>query len=204
MYIPNNPTQSVEILRFEAALAHPDGNNPAWVYIPGFYADYRYILGTSGVNPLICIGVNTSTAEPEKLDNTLKSVKNIAEGNGYDSFIMLNIYAQRATRPSDLDEELNNTLHRENMGSFHYTLSHICPNQCPAVWAAWGTMIERRAYLLPCLQEMAEIAKEYKAKWLCAGSLTKRGHPHHPLYLRKDEKLKEFDIDDYLEQLKTK
>ena len=31
-----------------------------------FYTDYRYILGTVGNNPLITIGINPSTAEPEK------------------------------------------------------------------------------------------------------------------------------------------
>ena len=36
--------------------------------------------------------------------------------------------------------------------------------------------------------------------WHCAGAITKKGHPHHPLYLRKDEKLKPFDISAYLDR----
>ncbi|MFR6424354.1 MAG: DUF1643 domain-containing protein, partial [Oscillospiraceae bacterium] len=48
-------------------------------------------------NPLICIGINPSTAQPGDLDNTLKSVERIALGNGYDSFTMFNVYPQRAT-----------------------------------------------------------------------------------------------------------
>ena len=53
----------------------------------------------------------------------LKSVERIALGNGYDSFIMFNVYAQRATKPDDMDDELNDALHRENMKAFEYILS---------------------------------------------------------------------------------
>jgi hypothetical protein len=48
---------------------------------------------------------------------------------------------------------------------------------------------------------MLAVGKEYGATWYCAGSVSKKGHPHHPLYLRKDEKIKPFDIDEYLQTL---
>ena len=86
-------------------------------------------------------------------------------------------------------------LHRENMKAFSYILS-ISPK--PAVWAAWGTIIEKREYLADCVRDMVAIGKEYGAQWYCAGAVSKKGHPHHPLYLRKDEKVKPFDIDAYL------
>ncbi len=35
----------------------------------------RFILGEAGENPLVCIGVNPSTAEPDKLDNTHRQLK---------------------------------------------------------------------------------------------------------------------------------
>ena len=119
MHIPSGASQTVEVLDFEEALAL-SGRGDAydrslWLYVPDFYTEYRYILGTRGENPLICIGVNPSTAEPGNLDNTLKSVQRIAAGNGYDSFVMFNVYAQRATRPDDMDRERNERLHRENM-----------------------------------------------------------------------------------------
>mgnify|MGYP007025192133 CR=1 FL=1 len=40
--------------------------------------EYRYLLGTRGSRPLLCLGVNPSTAVPGDLDNTLKSVERIA------------------------------------------------------------------------------------------------------------------------------
>jgi hypothetical protein len=51
---------------------------------------------------------------------------------------------------------------------------------------------------------MLSVGKEYGTKWYCAGAISKKGHPHHPLYLRKDEKLKSFDIEGYLNLLEGK
>ena len=206
MHIPSGASQTVALLPFEEALALSGRSGgydaEAWLYVPDFYTEYRYILGTCGRDPLICIGINPSTAAPGALDNTLKSVARIAEGNGFDSWIMFNVYAQRATRPDDMDRELNEELHRENMRAFAYVLSHAAENgHSPAVWAAWGTILEKRPYLPACVREMVRIGQDYGARWLCAGKCSSKGHPHHPLYLRKDEKTRPFDIEGYLDSL---
>lgn len=200
MHIPNGTTAELELVTFQQALKA--ANTPSqeydidkWLYAPNFYSDYRYILGTRGKNPLICIGINPSTAKPDALDNTLKSVERIALGNGFDSFIMFNVYAQRATDPNAMERVCNPLLHRENMEAFRYVLSI---SDSPTVWAAWGSIIEKRPYLSDCVRDMLTIGKEYGTAWCCAGAVTKKGHPHHPLYLRKDEKLKPFDVEHYL------
>ena len=203
MHIPKGSTAEMELVTFQQALAA--ANTPSeqydietWLYAPNFYSEYRYILGTRGKKPLICIGINPSTAQPGDLDNTLKSVERIALGNGFDSFIMFNVYAQRATDPNAMEKTCNLRLHRENMEAFRYVLSI---SQAPAVWAAWGTIIEKRDYLPQCLRDMLCIGEELDARWYCAGAVSKKGHPHHPLYLRKDEKLKPFDVGAYLAAL---
>ena len=203
MHIPKGTTAELELLRFDEALAA--ANTPSeeydiakWLYAPNFYSEYRYILGTRGENPLICIGINPSTAKPDDLDNTLKSVERIALGNGFDSFIMFNVYAQRATDPNAMEKSCNWALHKENLKAFRYVLSI---SQKPAVWAAWGTIIEKRSYLPECLRDMLAIGQTMGAQWFCAGAVSKKGHPHHPLYLRKDEKLKPFDVQTYLQQM---
>ncbi len=200
MHIPNGTTAELELVTFETALAaantpSPDYDIEKWLYAPNFYSEYRYILGTRGKNPLICIGINPSTAEPDNLDNTLKSVERIALGNGFDSFIMFNVYAQRATDPDSMERSCNLSLHRENLQAFRYVLSI---SGKPAVWAAWGAIIEKRDFLADCVRDMVAVGQEYGAQWYCAGAITKKGHPHHPLYLRKDEKLKPFDVEAYL------
>ena len=205
MHIPSCESQSVELLDFDEALrlsGRGDSyDRDVWLYVPDFYTEYRYILGTRGLNPLICIGINPSTAEPGALDNTLKSVARIAAGNGFDSWIMFNVYAQRATRPDDMDRSCNARLHRENMRAFEYVLSQVGEGVRPAVWAAWGAIIEKRPYLPDCVRDMVEIGERYNARWLCAGAVSKKGHPHHPLYLRKDEQVRPFDVAAYLNTL---
>ena len=204
MHIPSVTTDKLKLVTFDEALAA--ANTPSadydiekWLYAPNFYSEYRYILGTRGKNPLICIGINPSTAEPDNLDNTLKSVERIALSNGFDSFIMFNVYAQRATSPDDMEKTCNPALHAENLKAFRYVLS-ISEN--PTVWAAWGAIIEKRKYLPECVRNLLAAGEDYGARWVCAGAITKKGHPHHPLYLRKDEKIKPFDVAGYLEMLK--
>ena len=202
-HIPKGTTAELELVTFQQALEaanspSPDYDVNKWLYAPSFYSEYRYILGTRGKNPLICIGINPSTAEPGNLDNTLESVERIALGNGFDSFIMFNVYAQRATSPDDMEKTCNRLLHQENLKAFRYVLSI---SDSPAVWAAWGTIIEKRKYLPDCVRDMLEAGKEFGASWYCAGAVSKKGHPHHPLYLKKDEKLKPFDISTYLDKL---
>ena len=203
MHIPSAPTDQLTLVTFQEALTKANLPNESydvtkWLYAPNFYADYRYILGTRGKNPLICIGINPSTAQPGDLDNTLKSVERIALGNGFDSFIMFNVYAQRATDPNAMERSCNVQLHRENMEAFRYVLSI---SEKPAVWAAWGTIIEKREYLPRCLADMLAIGQTYGATWYCAGATSKKGHPHHPLYLRKDEQIRPFDTEAYLRSL---
>ena len=200
MHIPKGTTLDLELVTFRQALEaanKPSGDYDItkWLYAPNFYSEYRYILGTRGQKPLICIGINPSTAQPDDLDNTLKSVQRIALGNGYDSFLMFNVYAQRATDPDAMEKVCNPLLHRENMEAFRYVLSL---SDSPAIWAAWGAVIEKRGYLKDCLRDMLDIGRKYAAQWYCAGAITKKGHPHHPLYLRKDEKLRPFDVEHYL------
>lgn len=208
MHIPSGSSSDTDILSFDKARSsagtHGSYDIGRWIYVPDFYTEYRYILGTRGKNPLICIGINPSTAEPDHLDNTLKSVSRIAAGNNYDSWIMFNVYAQRATRPDDMDQTMNTELHEENMKAFRYILSNVDKGISPSVWAAWGAIIEKRPYLTDCVRDMIRIGREYNARWLCAGKPSVKGHPHHPLYLPKDEKTVDFDICSYLDDLENR
>ena len=197
-------TASIPVLTFGEALAHREDSSSydreRWLYVPDFYSEYRYILGTRGSRPLIAVGINPSTAAPGDLDNTLKSVERIALGNGYDSFLMFNVYAQRATDPDAMEKVCNPMLHGENMKAFRYLLD--LSGESPAVWAAWGAIIRKRAWLADCVRDMVRIGKERGVRWFSCGARSKaEGHPHHPLYLRKDAKLDPFDAESYLDSL---
>ncbi|MBR3586176.1 MAG: DUF1643 domain-containing protein [Oscillospiraceae bacterium] len=202
MHIPQGDTAAMEILSFEEAAERStseDYDRDKWLYVPDFYTEYRYVLGTRGEYPVICAGINPSTAEPDNLDPTLKSVSRIAAANAFDSWMMFNVYAQRATRPDDMDTERNELLHHENMEAFRTLLQlAACSGRKPIVWAAWGAIIEKRFWLMDCVRDMYMLGKDFGALWVCAGKCSKAGHPHHPLYLRKDELFHPFDMGGYL------
>lgn len=204
-HIPSCSTNEMEVLGFESALEksllpNNEYDYSKWLYVPNFYSEYRYILGTKGKHPLICIGINPSTARPDALDRTLQSVERIALNNGYDSFMMFNVYAQRATSPDDMELNFNEKMHEENMKAFKYILS--LSSSKPDVWAAWGAIIEKRSYLARCVLDMVDIGSFYGARWLTCGKKSIKGHPHHPLYLKSTLGLDEFEnIKEYLESL---
>lgn len=165
-----------------------------WIYTTSPDNTTRYSLGERGANNLICIGVNPSTASPEKLDKTAIGVKRIAEKSGYDGWLMINLYAQRDTYPKNIHEEGVKQLMEQNIqeistiihnGDYHY------------IWAAWGISIEERPFLLDCLKEMyKEIGKQFQ--WIHYGDLTKAGHPKHPSRMSYSETFSKFEIDKYL------
>ena len=66
--------QTEQLPRLEAG-EYPGG---IWYYEPHTYLPYRYVLGRVGRHPLVCIGINPSTAQPGALDPTLKSVERLA------------------------------------------------------------------------------------------------------------------------------
>ena len=202
MHIPTSTTGQIEVLPFDESLSaalqpSTDYDADKWLYVPNAYSEYRYILGTRGEKPLICVGINPSTAAPDALDPTLQSAQRIALSNGYDSFLMFNVYAQRATRPDDMERDCNSFLHGENCKAFTYLLS-LSPQ--PAIWAAWGNIIEKRPYLMDCLRDFAAQGQTAGARWFTAGPPLKSGHPHHPLYLKRDTALLDLDIAAYLRE----
>ena len=145
--------QTEQLPRLEAG-EYPGG---IWYYEPHTYLPYRYVLGRVGRHPLVCIGINPSTAQPGALDPTLKSVERLANANGFDSWIMFNVYPQRATDPNDMD-------------------------RAPDL-----------------MREMVALTRERDIPWVTFGKRSKKGHPHHPLYLRKDSTPEPFDVENYLD-----
>lgn len=129
----------------------------------------------------------------------MKSVERIAMGNGFDSFIMFNVYAQRATDPNQMNKEINPMLHKEKMRAFQWILEN--GGKKLIIWVSWGTNIERRKYLKECLREMLNISNRYNAVWCKVGKCSVKGHPHYPLYVKKDSRIEAFGVKTYLTSL---
>jgi hypothetical protein len=169
-----------------------------WIYEHTDNNNARFVLGTAGENPLVCFGINPSIAEPDNLDPTLLRVQKYASQNDFDSWIMLNIYPQRATLPKDIHIEIDNDLHKQNI---EYIIQ-ILERKHLQLWAAWGEIISKRPYFIKCLADISEIASKNECRWVSLGK-TNGGHPYHPLMRAKGfklyhTKLTDFNIAEYL------
>ena len=124
----------------------------------------RFILGESGANPIICFGINLSTANDIKYDPTILKIRKIASENNCDSWVMLNLYPQRATNPNDMHKKADNDLKIKNYKVIR-SVFNIYPNALTL--ASWGNAIEKRKYLKDCLKEILAIDPD--RKWVCRG-----------------------------------
>ena len=174
------------------------GSPDNWLYEKNRDNTARYILGEAGQKPLVCVGINPSTAEPNNLDRTLTNVKRFSELNGYDGWLMLNVYPQRSTDPNGLHSELDKKLHSSNLNHISEYLSKY---KKADVWGAWGTLIGKRKYLADALRDIVERLEGFGIRWMKIGKVSKDGHPHHPLYLSHQSVIEKFDIKGYLRGL---
>lgn len=158
----------------------------------------RFVLGSAGQKPLFVIGLNPSTADDKKPDRTIRRVMGFAEGNGFDSFVMLNLYPQRATKPTDLEKQIDLEILNKNIVEILNAISEI-PN--PTILAAWSATISVRGYFKECIQRLCVATKDKNINWRKLGESTKEGHPRHPLYAPYILPLTKFDIENYLTKL---
>ncbi len=168
-----------------------------WVYVNNQDNSIRYVLGTKGKKTLFCFGINPSTATPDKLDPTLKKVECIATHNGYDSFIMFNVYPKRDTVFDDLEECVNDSEHLKNIEIIIQTVSEYSQLD---IWAAFGNHIYDREYLPICFKDIYNKLPQENIRWF-ATAVNKSGAPKHPLYQKKTATLVDFDMASYIKTL---
>ena len=138
-------------------------------------------------------GINPSIAAPGAPDRTVGRVTRFAAENGYDSWMMLNVYPQISTDPKGLHLEHSPELKAEN----ERHIARMVERQSTLL-AAWGSLVTSRPYLRSLLRDILQITTSAGAQWVSLGEPTKEGHPRHPLYLRADTPLVPFDVDRYL------
>lgn len=159
----------------------------------------RYILGKEGKNTLICIGVNPSMADKNKPDATMREILKIIEKNGYDSFIMINLYPLIKTNPNELPNEKNDKIHKENLNKIEEILNKYEKSD---VLACWGDLITKRAYLLECSKDIIKLCEKYKTSFKYL-SLSNKGNPTHPMrqfYNKGNYEISDFDEVAYLQK----
>lgn len=136
---------------------------------------HRYTLTRTwdgGVGTAAWIGLNPSTADESQLDPTLRRVRNFSRAWGYRSFVMLNLFAYRATRPVDMLKV------EDPVGPMNDVfIENVCSGAGIIVcaWGAHGGHLHRDREVWAILQRLP-----YRS--YCLG-VTKDGHPRHPLYV---------------------
>ncbi len=135
---------------------------------------YRYALGRQwGDGQTVAfIMLNPSTADADRDDPTITRCIHFARSWGYGGLVVANLYAYRATDPSELWRTAD-PVGPEN----DEHLTRVAAG-CALLVAAWGANAKpgRIAQVL-ALPGMGR---------LHALGLTKAGQPRHPLYLRGD------------------
>ncbi|MDD3437415.1 MAG: DUF1643 domain-containing protein [Candidatus Gastranaerophilales bacterium] len=171
-----------------------------WIYETEGNNTVRYVLGIVGKKPLICIGINPSTAEPDSLDRTINKVENIAFNNGYDSWMMFNIYPKRDTIFDNLHYMCNDNIHIKNIRIIKKYINEI---ENPTIWVAFGDHIYHRKYLIPCFYDICNAIKDKNITWVTTG-LNKSGTPKHPLYQKNNSVLQVFNMEKFIKSLEAK
>lgn len=170
---------------------------------------YRYWLtrGDDDRSKMIFIMLNPSTADAAQDDPTIRRCVGFAKREGFDSIVVLNLYALRATDPRELETEegdLDETIRVVGPDNHFHIDVQLCkarmdnidlggmdgrkdgdfPFEVVYAWGAGGGLHGQDEVVDRIVREQGITPK-------CFG-LTRDGHPRHPLYLRKDEPLVDF------------
>ena len=168
-----------------------------WLYKNNSDNTSRYLLGVKGTKMIVCFGINPSTASPNQLDPTLNKVDAIVDSNGYDGWMMFNIYPKRDTVFENLESVIKDEEHTKNL---EVIVNELNKYDEIDIWVAFGNHIYGREYLIICLKDIYEKLSKFKVRWWATG-VNKSGSPKHPLYQKKTSKLLPFDMISYINSL---
>jgi hypothetical protein len=160
---------------------------------------YRYALSRvwNARRPMgLIIGLNPSTADESALDPTLRRCIRFAHREGWGGFWMGNLFAVRATKPTDMKRHpapIGEPMHpidaeippRNVNDRWLLDLARWCNPRIICAWGAHGTHLDRG-------RAVQRLLDGHYAK--CFG-FTGNGQPRHPLMLAKKTPLMPFKLD---------
>lgn len=142
---------------------------------------YRYVLkrqwGDNGNNFINFVLLNPSTADETKDDPTIIACIKIAQNLGYDGLWVTNLFAFRATEPSDLKK------YTEPIGEQNDQYLTDCAKRSKIVVIAWGN----HGDFLGRDQDVIKLLSKIQTPHCL--EITKLGNPKHPLYIKRTAKL---------------
>jgi len=137
---------------------------------------WRYLLGRAGRCTLVTVGLNPSTATQERTDPTMARVNEAAKRNGFDGFLMTNLYPLRATDYRTLPTKVNRVAFERNLDAIEEA---VAQHERETIWAAWGSPVVHHSYFLRARNQLVDRLERHQPQRVRFGELTSTGHPRH-------------------------
>ena len=173
-------------MKYTAAGARISGDG---IYRYSLWRDWRHScadITNLHMKTCLFIMLNPSTADADADDPTIRRCVAFAKGFGYDGLEVVNLFAYRATKPSELFEYPKtggDPVGWENQK--YITQAATTARMIICAWGAHGGFIGQDETVKGWLEDTG--------KPLYALGLTKEGHPRHPLYLPSNTQLVRMD-----------
>ena len=118
------------------------------------------------------IGLNPSTADEHRLDPTLRRIRDFSAAWGYAFFVMLNLFAWRATDPADM-QAASDPIGPDNDRWIAQWSGKV--DRVVLGWGEHGVHLDRDRQVLALLERRKTYCLERNAS----------GQPKHPLYVAR-------------------
>lgn len=154
---------------------------------------YRYTLtrrwaeSAERVATVVFCMLNPSTADGAQDDPTIRRCVSFAKAWGFAGLIVVNLFALRATRPSDLPKARDPIGPENNF----YTTAMIAGR---TVVCAWGATVAKSPRITLCerVGDVKKLLRQDPEQSIRHLGLIQAGHPRHPLYLPVGTELQSF------------
>lgn len=140
------------------------------------YSLCREVAPLHGEGRVAFVMLNPSTADAQRDDPTLRRCIGFARDWGFRDLVVLNLYAFRATDPHQLSAVAR------PVGPRNLEIVSDWLDRVEAVVCAWGAHVERME-----VSPVLGLLSGQRGLW-CLGT-TKKGHPRHPLYVKRGTEL---------------
>ena len=150
---------------------------------------YRYWLHRDlseldiGSGHLVFIMLNPSTADADNDDPTIRRCMAFGRQWAFKDLTVVNLFAVRSTDPWQLRAIGQASVGKHNDRVFRWLREDLPESTVVAAWGNQGSFFRRAAHVRTMLAEYPP---------LHALGFTSKGCPRHPLYLRKDAKLRRY------------
>lgn len=143
---------------------------------------YRYRLEREWDSSLPKLGwimLNPSTADADVDDPTIRRCISFAKRWGFGGIVVCNLFAYRATDPSELETAEHPVGEHNLSGLIKMITDFENVKEIICAWGTWsGQQVSRRQI------EGYVLSQAYvRGRSLWCLTLTKKGHPGHPLYI---------------------